>query len=46
MSYDECEHLSALTRPRAAKRIQKLRVASAAAYAIGLILAFLLGLAM
>lgn len=46
MSYEECEYLSGLTRPRATKRLRTQKAINAAWWGVSVLLAFLLGLAM
>lgn len=46
MSYEEQEYLNSMTRPRAAKRLRTAKAIHAAAWALSVLLGFLLGLAM
>ena len=46
MSYEECEYLSNLTRPRAVKRLRTENAISAACWGVSVLLAFLMGMAM
>lgn len=46
MSYEECEHLNSLTRPRAAKRLKTAKAINATCWGLVFLLGFLLGLAM
>lgn len=45
MSYEECEYLSNLTRPRAVKRLRTENAISATCWGLVFLLGFLLGLA-